>query len=127
MASVLPPNPLPLSSVPPAAGSSGSRAAEQRRFVTRLMLRFGVPAADAEDAAHEVFLISCRRRVDLAGSEDRWGWLYLTARYVSLNQRRSVRRESVRRCGPREELERASADAALAPDEQLAAQQLCQL
>jgi DNA-directed RNA polymerase specialized sigma24 family protein len=91
------------------------------------MLRFGVPAADAEDAAHEVFLISCRRQVDLTGSEDRSGWLYVTARYVSLNQRRSLRRERTRRSCQPEALEGARAHASLAPDEQLAAQQLCQL
>lgn len=108
-------------------GTSGSPAAEQRSFVARLLLHFGVPASDVEDAAQDVFLISCRRHLELASREDRHGWLYLTARHVGLNRRRSLRREAARRCFPRDEVELEREDGAGAPDEQLAARQLCQL
>jgi DNA-directed RNA polymerase specialized sigma24 family protein len=91
------------------------------------MLHFGVPAADVEDAAHDVFLLSCRRRIDLSGSEDRHGWLYLTARYVGLNRRRSLRREAARRSFSADEAALEREDRTSAPDEQLAAQQLCRL
>lgn len=121
---------LPLvspASVPPASVPGRSPAAEQRRFVTRLLLRLGVPAADVEDAAHDVFLLSCRRHLDLADGEDWHGWLCVTARYVGLNRRRAVRRESARRSFPQKELVLESEDRSLAPDDQLAARQLCRL
>lgn len=127
MTSSLSPTTSPPPSPVPRVGGSGSPAAAQRSFVARLMLHFGVPAADVEDAAHDVFLISCRRRIDLSGSEDRHGWLYLTARYVGLNRRRSLRREAARRSFPPDEVELEHEDGTSTPDEQLAAQQLCRL
>lgn len=129
-----------LSSVPRPPGASSAGAAEQRSFVTRLMLRFGLPPADAEDAAHDVFLISCRRQHELASREDRHGWLYLAARNVSRNRRRSLRREAARRSyqhdlpqrggardGATALVEPAADDAGVQPDQWLAARQLGEL
>jgi RNA polymerase sigma-70 factor, ECF subfamily len=100
---------------------------EQRRYVTRLVRRFGVPAADVEDAAQDVFLISYRRQIGLDGVDDSAGWFFVAARYVCLNRRRSLRREAARRCFVRADAEAESVPGGLAPDEWLASRQLCGL
>lgn len=103
------------------------RLREQRHFVTRLMRRFGVPSADVEDAAQEVLLISYRQQKEVDASDDRRAWFYQTARYVSCNRLRALRREAQRRSFAPLDLEAQSADAGCAPDDWLASRQLCRL
>jgi RNA polymerase sigma-70 factor (ECF subfamily) len=103
------------------------RLSEQRNFVTRLMRRFGVPAADVEDAAQEVLLISHRHRKEVDASDDRRAWLYQTARYVSYNRLRALRREAQRRSFAALEVEALRARAGSSPDDWLASRQLCAL
>ena len=103
------------------------RLREQRNFVTRLMRRFGVPSADVEDAAQEVLLISYRRQKEVEASDDRRAWFYQTARYVSYNRLRALRREAQRRSFAPLDIEAQRAVADCAPDEWLASRQLCRL
>jgi RNA polymerase sigma-70 factor (ECF subfamily) len=103
------------------------RLREQRNFVTRLMRRLGVPSADVEDAAQEVLLISYRRQKDVGADDDRRAWFYQTARYVSCNRLRALRREAQRRSFAPLDVEAQRAEAACAPDDWLASRQLCQL
>lgn len=103
------------------------RLREQRIFVTRLMRRFGVPSADVEDAAQEVLLISYRQQKEVDASDDRRAWFYQTARYVSCNRLRALRREARRRSFAPLDLEAQRSDPGCAPDDWLASRQLCQL
>jgi RNA polymerase sigma-70 factor (ECF subfamily) len=117
----------------PRRSSSGApvralpRLREQRDFVTRLMRRFGVPSAEVEDAAQEVLLISYRQAQQGDAGDDRRAWLYRTARYVSYNRLRALRREAQRRSFAPLDIEALRAEAGCAPDDWLASRQLCQL
>lgn len=61
-------------------------------FVWRTLRRLGVPEAHLEDAAHEVFLVVCRRQDDLQDPGLARSWLYGIARRVALETGRNVRR-----------------------------------
>lgn len=63
-------------------------------FVWRMLRRLGVPQAHLEDAAHEVFVVVCRRRGDLRDPALARSWLYGIARRVALESNRRGRRES---------------------------------
>ena len=120
---------VPGAALPVAAPSLEAlpRLREQRHFVTRLLRRFGVPPADVEDAAQDVLLISYRRQIRGDDGDDRRGWFYQTARYVSCNRRRARRREAARvHFGPLD-VEAQRAEATVAADEWLESRQLCQL
>jgi RNA polymerase sigma-70 factor (ECF subfamily) len=65
-------------------------------FVWRTLLHFGVPAAVAEDAAQEVFVILHRRLDDYDGSAQLRSWLWGMCRRVAQSQRRSRLREDRR-------------------------------
>jgi len=68
-------------------------------FVWRSLRRLGVPAADADDALQEVFLVVHRR---LADYEDRGfmrAWLFSISRQVSSHYRRSTKRSEERHRG----------------------------
>lgn len=61
----------------------------ERRYVLALILRAGVPHADAEDLLHEVFciLLECISRLDQP--ESLRGWLAAVTRFVCKNYRRN--------------------------------------
>lgn len=98
-------------------------------FVWRLLRRLGVPAADADDAAQQVFIVGTRRLADIAAGSERT-FLYGSALRVASTMRRdSARRERFMQRGagepepavrtPHEEVERREALAVL--DELLSA------
>jgi RNA polymerase sigma-70 factor (ECF subfamily) len=64
---------------------------EHFRFVWRSLRRVGLTAADADDAAQEVFLIAARRVDDIALEAER-SFLFTTALRVASTRRRSLRR-----------------------------------
>ncbi len=61
-----------------------------------MLLRFGVPEAQAEDVAHEVFLIVDRRLCDYDPASPFKAWVYGIARGVAANVRRSDARRQRR-------------------------------
>ena len=65
---------------------------EHARFVWRVLRRLGVPDADLDDAAHQVFLVVHRRHADLGGAQYVRAWLFGIARRVSLQVARRGRR-----------------------------------
>lgn len=87
-------------------------------FVWRLFRRLGLSAADAEDAAQQVFMIAARKLAQFPDSGAR-SFLYATALRVASNQRRGQRR--------REQLAGALArghrEAAADPEQDLALKQ----
>ncbi len=64
---------------------------EHFAFVWRSMCRLGVPRADAEDAAQEVFLVLARRLADVDVGRER-AFLFATAARVACTRRRGARR-----------------------------------
>lgn len=58
-------------------------------FVWRNLRRFGVAEAELEDAAHEVFLVVHRRLLEFDGRSAVTSWLYVIARGIACNRRRS--------------------------------------
>ncbi|MET0790833.1 MAG: RNA polymerase sigma factor [Polyangiaceae bacterium] len=80
----------------PAAEASVERSlrslvAEQHRFVWRVLRGFGLSAADAEDAAQQVFMILARKLDDIAPGRER-AFVYGLALRVANNARRGLRR-----------------------------------
>ena len=65
-------------------------------FVWRTIRRFGIPEAEIEDAAHEVFLVVHRRLADFDGQAAITTWLFAIARGVASNRRRSAHRREQR-------------------------------
>lgn len=92
-------------------------------FVWRSLRRFGVPEAELEDAAHEVFLVVHRRLPEFDGRAAISTWLFAIARGVASNRRRSDQRRARRleqlpeppppALDPNEQLERGEAVAAV--------------
>ncbi len=64
---------------------------ESYDFVWRSIVRFGVPRAEAEDAAQEVFLTMSRKLEAIALGSER-AFLFQAARRVASNSWRSIRR-----------------------------------
>ena len=114
---------------PLAAGARGTEGKPDARaralvndhfdFVWRLLRRLGVPEADADDAAQQVFIVATRRLADIPVGNERT-FLYGSALRVASNLRRkSVRRERFMRSvaaepdagaqTPHDELERRQA------------------
>lgn len=60
-------------------------------FVWRLLRRFGLSSADADDVAQGVFMIAARKLGDLPPGNER-KFLYGTARRLAANARRDTRR-----------------------------------
>jgi RNA polymerase sigma-70 factor (ECF subfamily) len=85
---------------------------EHYAFVWRLLLRLGVPASGAEDAAQQVFVVAMRRVADIATSSEK-SFLFGTALRVASDERRQAKHREV----PTELPE--SADPAPDLDEQL--------
>lgn len=91
-------------------------------FVWRSLRRFGVPEAELEDAAHEVFLVVHRRLAEFDGAAAITTWLFAIARGVASNRRRSDARRQRRLeqapepappVDPNDQLERRDAAAAV--------------
>jgi RNA polymerase sigma-70 factor (ECF subfamily) len=91
-------------------------AGVHRDFVRGLVRKFGVPAADVDDAAQDVFIALQRHASELLESETRC-WLYGAARYVSLNRLRSLRREAAYRCFSKRDMDEFIDRAALGPED----------
>jgi RNA polymerase sigma-70 factor (ECF subfamily) len=68
----------------------------ERRFVARVVRRFGVPRPDVDDAVQEVFLVLYRRWRELRSHAPIRPWLYGVARRVSGNYRRTKSRRRAR-------------------------------
>lgn len=92
-------------------------------FVWRNLRRMGVPEAEIEDAAHEVFMVVLRRLPAFDGNAAITTWLYGIARGVASNRRRGELRRQRRHAevpappapvSPVEQLERARAAAHVA-------------
>lgn len=66
-------------------------AQEHLDFVWRCLRRFGVPAADADDAAQQVFLVAADKLADVPVERER-AFLFATAARIAANARRSIRR-----------------------------------
>lgn len=66
-------------------------AQEHLDFVWRCLRRFGVPAADADDAAQQVFLVAADKLTDVPVERER-AFLFATAARIAANARRSIRR-----------------------------------
>ena len=66
-------------------------AQEHLDFVWRCLRRFGVPAADADDAAQQVFLVAADKLSDVPVERER-AFLFATAARIAANARRSIRR-----------------------------------
>jgi RNA polymerase sigma-70 factor (ECF subfamily) len=66
-------------------------AQEHLDFVWRCLRRFGVPAADADDAAQQVFLVAADKLDEVPMDRER-AFLFATAARVAANARRSIRR-----------------------------------
>ena len=60
-------------------------------FVWRCLRRFGVPAADADDAAQQVFLVAAQKLDEVPVEKER-SFLFATAARVAANARRSIHR-----------------------------------
>ncbi len=73
--------------------------AEHFAFVWRCLRGLGVPEAQLDDAAQDVFVIVHRKLTEFRGESSARTWLYGIVRNVAANQRRSLRRR-----GPHEEL-----------------------
>lgn len=111
-------------------------------FVWRVVRRFGIDDASAEDVVHEVFMVARRRLDSFEGRGAPASWLYGIARGVVANQRRArVRAERRLRVLPdptpespideplrRQEAQRlVRAFLAELPDEQRAVFELCDI
>jgi RNA polymerase sigma-70 factor (ECF subfamily) len=66
-------------------------ATAQVDFVWRCLRRFGVPAADADDAAQLVFLVAAHKLDEVPVEKER-SFLFATAARVAANARRSLHR-----------------------------------
>jgi RNA polymerase sigma-70 factor (ECF subfamily) len=71
-----------------------------RRYVDRSLRRIGVPEADVDDLAQEVFCIVLRRAADLNERGRLHGWLRGVARRVASNHRRATLRRDRKRAWP---------------------------
>lgn len=109
-------------SEPPPASRIGDRMAldparfqrlvtDQLDFVWRCLRRFGVPAAEADDAAQQVFLVVYEKLAGVPLDKER-AFLVATTARVAANARRSIRRR-----------QNAYENLALVPDEPIPIQE----
>jgi RNA polymerase sigma-70 factor (ECF subfamily) len=66
-------------------------AREHLDFVWRCLRRLGVPAADADDAAQQVFIVAAEKLAEVPVARER-AFLFATAARIAANARRSLRR-----------------------------------
>ncbi|MDI1433668.1 sigma-70 family RNA polymerase sigma factor [Polyangium sorediatum] len=82
-------------SVAPVDGEAAARFRairdEHFEFVWRSVRRLGVPDADADDAAQQVFIVLSRRLEEIAAGSER-AFLFGTAMRVAMQVRRTMRR-----------------------------------
>jgi len=90
---------LPQPEPAPSVSLFDSAYEEHFTFVWRCLRTLGVPRAQLDDAAQEVFLVVHRRLDTFEGKASFRSWLFGIVRHVAFNQRRSVRRKSGR-CEP---------------------------
>jgi RNA polymerase sigma-70 factor (ECF subfamily) len=64
---------------------------EHTDFVWRTLRRMGLPAAAAEDAAQQVFVVACARIAEIVPGAEQ-AFLFKTALYIAARARRSVGR-----------------------------------
>jgi RNA polymerase sigma-70 factor (ECF subfamily) len=87
-----------------APGEAGARARalvnDHFDFVWRLLRRLGVPEADADDAAQQVFIVGTRRLADIAIGSERTFLYGAALRVASTLRRNSARRERFIRSVP---------------------------
>ncbi len=69
---------------------------EHFTFVWRCLRSLGVPHAQLDDAAQDVFLVVHRRLDSFEGSSSFRTWLFGIVRHVAFNQRRTLGRKSGR-------------------------------
>jgi RNA polymerase sigma-70 factor, ECF subfamily len=82
---------------PPERCPSFDLAYEQHfTFVWRCLRSLGVPLAQLDDAAQEVFLVVYRRLDSFGGSLSFRAWLFAIVRRVASNQRRTIKRKTGR-------------------------------
>jgi RNA polymerase sigma-70 factor (ECF subfamily) len=86
-----------------APGVAASPSADFRQifdghyaFVWRSLLHLGVPEANAEDGAQEVFLVVHRRLASYDPAQPLRAWLWGIARHVAANHRRTAARDARR-------------------------------
>jgi RNA polymerase sigma-70 factor (ECF subfamily) len=79
---------------------------EELEWVWRLLRRFGLSPADADDATQQVFLVASRRSAEVQNSRGR-PFLYGTALRIAANARRTLRR---RRDAPSDAIYSATAN-----------------
>lgn len=65
-------------------------------FVRRVLGRHGIPSADLDDLAQEVFVTMHRKRCSFADERGARAWLFATARGVASNHRRAQQRAAQR-------------------------------
>ena len=63
-------------------------------YVFRVLLRLGVPRADAEDCVQDVFLVVAHRLSDYVEKGSMRAWLFVIARQVAMHAQRSNRRRA---------------------------------
>jgi RNA polymerase sigma-70 factor, ECF subfamily len=66
-------------------------AAQHLDFVWRCLRRFGVPSADADDAAQQVFMVAAQKLDEVPEDKER-AFLFATSARIAANARRSLRR-----------------------------------
>lgn len=86
-----PASPVAASAVTAERLSIESFVREHHPFVWRVLRRSGLPPADADDAAQQVFLIAAARLGEIAQGSER-AFLYRAAVRVASNAHRAVRR-----------------------------------
>jgi RNA polymerase sigma-70 factor, ECF subfamily len=87
--------------------------------VWRLLRRFGVPLAQLDDAAQEVFWVAARRFTDIEPGREK-AFLYGVARRVASNE---LRRAQAQAAQPLSDLAEMLSDLAPSPEESLAQRQ----
>lgn len=65
--------------------------ARERAFVTRTVMRYGVPARDADDITQEVFEVALRRIEDHDAARSARPWLFVIAMQLATNYRKLAR------------------------------------
>ncbi|MRG96257.1 RNA polymerase sigma factor [Polyangium spumosum] len=86
----------PLEVDPPSSEAAARFRAirdEHFEFVWRSVRRLGVPDADVDDAAQQVFIVASRRLDEIAAGSER-SFLFGTAMRVAMQVRRTLRRRS---------------------------------
>lgn len=80
----------------PKVSSFDSAYEQYFTFVWRCLRSLGVPRAQLDDAAQEVFLVVHRRLDTFEGNSSFRSWLFGILRHVAFNQRRTVKRKTGR-------------------------------